>query len=286
MNRLLRVLPFLFMGAPLLLLPTPADAQCYGGESFCAEFHVGASVGGSVRIGPPAPPPPARAQVIIVEEAPPPPPVVVYQPAPPPPQHTTVVVHETRPVQTHVRYHVEPQFSGIGLHAHLGGMFTDRVHMGGLAGALRIRPNMGHFALDLGLGVYGGEDFNGQDRVEVPLTADVLLFVNPRSRLQFYGVAGVGVSFAHSNDPDAYDPWTDTYYGDDGRDYGYVGGQLGLGLELRLGRRFAINGDVRGFVRERVDSNTDAPEFVDPDTGRTTNTSGGVVGNIGATLYF
>ena len=286
LRRVLSILPVsllsLTAAAAALVLPQTASAQCSGHESFCAEFHVG----GSVQWGPPAPPPPPRTQVIIVEEEAPPPPVVVYQPAPPPPP-TTVVVHETRPAPVrhqYVTYAVEPAFSGMGIHAHLGGMFTSRVRMGGIAGALRLRPNMGHFALDLGIGGYGGQDYNGQDRLEVPLTADVLLYVNPRSRLQFYGVAGVGVSFAHTQEPSDYDWRSDTYRGE-GADYTYVGGQLGVGLELRLGRRFAINGDVRGFVRGRVDDNTGSPEFVSED-GRTTNTSGGVVGNIGATLYF
>lgn len=271
----------LALAAVALALPSPAAAQCYGGEAFCAEVHVG----GSIHFGPPPPP---RQQVIIVHEEPPPPPppVVVYQPAPPPPP-ATVVVHETRPQpQVQYRYRAEPLFSGVGIHAHLGGMFTDNVRMGGIAGALRLRPNMGHFAVDLGIGAYGGQDYNGMDRVEVPLTADVLLYVNPRSRLQVYGVAGIGASFAHTEDPDYYDPWVDTYYGGASRDFVYVGGQLGAGLELRLGSRFAINGDIRGFVRGRVDDNDGGAEFVDPDTGRTTNTSGGVVGNIGATLYF
>ncbi len=271
MNRLLS-LTLLGLGAAAVALPTStAEAQCSPGAFVCAEVHLG----GSIHFGPPAPPPPPRTQVVIVQEAPPPPPppVVVYQPAPPPP--TTVVYAEAQPAPVAVQYDVQPVQLGIGLHGHIGGMFSDSVHMGGATGAFRLRPNDGHLALDLGIGVYAGQDYNGWDRAEVPLTADLMLFVNPESRLQLYGLAGVGVSFAHAEDPFDFGA---------SRDYAYFGGELGVGLEWRLSRWFALNGDIRGFVRERVDDDPQ-PEFIDED-GRTTDTSGGVLGTLGATVYF
>ena len=60
------------------------------------------------------------------------------------------------------------------------------------------------------------------------------------------------------------------------------------GLELRLNEWFAINGDIRGFIRTRIDDDG-RPEFVEVDADgsqRSTNTSGGVTANLGATLYF
>jgi hypothetical protein len=249
-----------------------------GDEAFCAEFHGG----GSVHFGmaPPPPPPPRRAQVVIVHEEPPPPPVVVYQPAPPPPARVVVVTEVQPQPRPAPRYRLEPVRLGVGVHGRLGGMISDRVQMGGIAGAFRIRPNDGHLAVDLGVGIYGGQDYHGNDRVEVPLTADLLLYVNPQNRLQLYGVLGVGASFASIDDGG----WRGTFDEDDMHST-YLGGQLGVGLELRLSRWFAINGDIRGFVRERVDSTSNRPEFTAAD-GRTTNTSGGAVGNIGATIYF
>lgn len=284
MNRLLIASTLGLAALATTLIPARVQAQCTGDELFCAEasFRMNASfrMGGSVRT---APPPPRRAQVVVVHEPapPPPPPVVVYQPAPPPPQPTTVYVEtQAQPVRHEVHYDVEPVQLGVGLHGHIGGMFTRDVQMGGATGALRIRPGDGHFGVDLGIGVYGGQDHNGWDRVEVPLTADVLLFLNPDDRLQVYGIAGVGVSFAQAEQNGFDDP----YFDYNAREYAYVGGELGAGLELRLSRWFAINGDVRGFVRERVDDDPE-PEFV-ADDGRTTDTSGGVLLNLGATVYF
>jgi hypothetical protein len=69
--------------------------------------------------------------------------------------------------------------------------------------------------------------------------------------------------------------------------YSYFGAQLGLGTEVRVSRRIAIGGDVVGFIRGRTDDKASyAPEFVDPNTGRATNTSGGGLVRVGATFYW
>ena len=44
--------------------------------------------------------------------------------------------------------------------------------------------------------------------------------------------------------------------------------------------------DGRGLSRAGVCNNTNAPEFTDIATGRTTNTSGGFVGSGGVAIYF
>ena len=173
---------------------------------------------------------------------------------------------------------MEPR--GYGIHGTIGGTVTADLAMGGVHGSFRFRPNMGHFALDLGIGAYGGMDYNGLERVEVPLTADALVYVNPRQRFQIYGVAGLGLSFAHA----------EGFQGGDflQRDYAHFGAQLGAGAELRLSRWFSVNADVRGFVRERIDNNP-TPEFTEIDVDgdlRSTDTSGGVLVNIGGTVYF
>jgi hypothetical protein len=66
-----------------------------------------------------------------------------------------------------------------------------------------------------------------------------------------------------------------------------VGAQLGFGVEARITRQFVLGGDLLGFLRERQDRDADEqPEFVDPVTHRTTNTSGGGVIRLGATFYW
>jgi hypothetical protein len=204
----------------------------------------------------------------------------MVQPAPRP---AVVVVDAPPPITTEVVM-VEPLRLGWGVHGHIGGSVTPDVYMGGATGALRLRPNDGHLAVELGIGTYAGEDYNGLDRVEVPLTVDVLAFANPDDQLQVYGLLGVGMSFAHV---EGFDDSSDRFFQ---RDYAYFGGEVGLGLELRLSENFALNGDVRGFLRERVDDAAE-PEFVERDdngrlTGRITDTSGGALVTLGGTLYF
>ena len=266
----------------LMLTPT-AQAYCPPGSWFCAEVHVGGYLQ--------APPPPPRQQIIIMEPAPPPPPVVILQPAPPPPppRAQVVLVGPAPPAEVVVIDQERPR--QWGLHGHIGGAIGPEVRMGGMGGALRLRPNDGYLAVDLGLGAYAGQDFNGYDRVEVPMTADLLLFLNPESTLQVYGLVGLGISVAHSETPiDLSYPgpvYYDTY---ETRDFVHMGAQIGAGLELRLSSSFALNADLRGFVRQRVDGD-EAPEFVEVNdrgepTGRSTDTSGGGLLTLGGTIYF
>jgi hypothetical protein len=242
-------------------------------QAMPASAQIVVQVGPVMRPAPPPPPvvivrpmqPPPPPRVIIVQRQPPPPPRVVYVQQPPPPQ----VVVQQAPVQVQPR-----QASGrFGIHAQVGGIGAQSVRMGGFQGGLRIRPTE-HFALDIGAGVYGGQDYNGFDRVEVPFIVDALVFVNPQHRVQFYLLGGVGTSVAFRQAPDSFGP-VDRL--------AYVGGEAGGGLEFRLTRGFALNVDGRAFMRARIDS--DIPEFVDAD-GNTTNVSAGGSVNFGATLYF
>lgn len=282
---------FLALAALLGLGANTADAQCMPGSMFCGEVQV--------QVGVPMPPvvyvQPAPPPVVYVQPAPPPP-VVYVQPAPPPPQQV-VVVQQQQPQRVYVQaapppVYVEPapvEVDGrVGLHANVGFMANDHLSIGGAGVALRFRPQP-YFALDIGIGGYGGTDYNQNARVEVPITADALFFFNPQSPLQLYGLIGGGVSYAHVEPSGAtFSPLGDAFMQND---YVYVGAQFGLGLEYRMSPYFALNIDLRGFVRSRVDSNTAIPEFVEVDdnghaTGRTSNTSAGVYSTIGATLYF
>jgi hypothetical protein len=233
-----------------------------------------------VRVDPPHP----RRHVVVVERrgAPEPPPQPRQRGHHPPrtPGHTVTVEHESK-----VHYAQGPQLDrpNLGVHGHVGGITSSQVDMGGFTAAFRLRPQE-HIGLDLGIGAYGGTDYNGLDRAELPVTADLLFFVNPQHPLQVYFVAGAGVSFAHAEGVNRHTGHRES------RDFTYAGGQAGVGLEWRIADHFALNTDLRGFLRKMVDSGNGQAEFVEYDdgrrTGRTTNLSGGGVFNLGATVYF
>ncbi len=264
-----------------------ARAQCPPNARFCAGVSYGGPVAVPVSrgaqviitVGPGRQPPPPPPPVVIVRPAPPPPPpVVVYRQAPPPPP---VVVYRqaAQPAYSVQRRDVSGTMGLRFFAAGAGGGSNSRAgngRLGGVGMALRIRPQE-RFAVDVGAAIYGGTDYEGNERVEIPVTADALFFVNPQHRAQFYLLAGVGGSFAYGQ--------TSTALGLE-RNYTYVGGQAGAGLEFRLTRGFAINLDVRGFMRAQPGG---APEFQrTTSTGsvETTRTSAGMIGTVGTTLYF
>lgn len=268
-----------------LSTPTSAEAQCWSRRP-CARGDVYVAPRGAyVRVGRPYYYPPSGT--VIVTVPPPTPPRYIIVEAPPPPPHYVIVEPPQEPVVTQApQPEPEPapeppapaprarRRGRVGIHGSIGGIAAESVSMGGFAAALRLRPT-DHFAFDLGVGAYSGEDWNGQQRLEVPITLDLLAFVNPRRRLQLYFVLGVGASAAFLEDETS---WNQDY----DPSYTYLGGTAGIGLEWRLGQHFALNADARGFLRRRVDS--DEPEFVDGT--RETNTSAGLLGNLGATVYF
>lgn len=283
--------------AAALLFASPASAQtteCQPDDLFCAELRIGPGSAG-VRVGGAPPPPPApQPPVVVVEQEPPPPPppvvvrpapqpptVIVQQPPPPPPPQTVYVQQPPRRVAVQRERERFP-YSSTGLHLHVGGLFGDNVAMGGTGAAFRIRP-IPHLAIDLGAGIYGGDDYNGMSRWEVPVTGDLLFFFNPQHRFQFYALAGIGLSVGHAEGYNFRDP----YARYQSRDLIHLGGELGLGVEWRISRVFALNLDVRGFIRERVDGSPE-PEFreLTSEGWQSTNTSAGVLGRLGMTFYF
>jgi hypothetical protein len=279
------------VAAGFTLRPSTLHAQCNPDSSVCVHVEVD---GSSPHAPPPAPPAPAAEpaplppvpqppRVIIIEgestpppaPEPPPPPPAAEPPPPPPPAPEP----EPHPWDgTPAPRDADPR---LGIQTYVAGVGGRDVNMGGFGSAFRIRP-LPHFAVDLGIGFFGGQDYNGMDRFEVPFTADLLVFVNPRSRLQLYFVGGLGVSFGMV---DGYNVHLGTY---DQREFRHVGAHTGVGLEWRIGRHFALNADFRAFIRQRVDNNDPWPEFSEPYAGgmRSTDTSAGTVGRLGATFYF
>ena len=147
--------------------------------------------------------------------------------------------------------------------------------MGGLGFSVRPRLNP-HFAIDFGVDFLRGRDFNADDRSETAFFINPMFFVNPRNRVQVYVLAGFGFSGAEV-----------THFDQTRSHYNYMGFDAGLGVELRFWRHIAIDGDMLAFVRGRTDDAARLdPEFVDPSTGRSTNTSGGALFRLGMTYYF
>ncbi len=208
----------------------------------------------------------ARAEVVVVRPESSSSQVVVKTKPP------TVVIVKNTPAQQPATKPPPPQQRDrkVGLHFDFGGTFGPRVLMGGFGGALRFRPKE-HIGIDLGSGYYAGNDYQGFYRTEIPLTANVLFFLNPQHKFQFYFVIGPGLSFGR----------VDTI--NEVRRMTHIGGQAGAGVELRLAPAFALNADVRGVIRHRIDSDP-RPEFFDGVRG--TNTSGGAVLTFGGTFYF
>ncbi|MFW6051498.1 MAG: outer membrane beta-barrel protein [Myxococcota bacterium] len=292
MTRLWLASVSVFASLTALLAARPAAADCDPGSRFCLDVDVQ----GSVQVGPPRG---RHAQVVVVEEQPPPPPpppapprVIVVeaetQQAPPPePPPPPAPPPPAEPDPAHVPEMPPPEElpdPKLGVHVHVGGVGARNVQMGGVTAGFRFRP-WSHLAIDLGMGGYGGTDYNGLDRAEIPVTMDLLFYVNPQHRLQLYFLAGGGLSVAHA---EGFNVHTGDFQS---RDFAYVGGEAGVGLEWRIARRFALNADIRAFLRQRVDENDAQPEFVEYDdagrpTGRTTDTSAGAIGTLGATFYF
>ncbi len=151
----------------------------------------------------------------------------------------------------------------------------------------RFRPSA-YAAVQVNLDGYGGRDYYGRSRSEAAFGVDGIFFLNPRSRSQFYLVGGIGWASANVNSNCSYYGQGSSGYNEfcqPGGDYRYFGGQLGFGTEFRFNRHWAVNGDIRGFVRTRTDSDKDRlPEFISGN--RATNTSGGALLSLGAVLYF
>ena len=281
------------------LVSAPAFADCLPGTGLCAS--AGASVGlpipnvqmgGQVTIGipiptfgipipgvTPAPAPAPAPQVVIVPGYQPPPPVYVYQqPAPRP-----TYVYQPQPAWGASRLGVDIRVDGA---AGFGANRAQSAYgMGGAGLGLRYRATP-HFGVELGVDVLAGRDFNDAKRLEVAGSLGGLLFVNPRSRVQLYFSAGVLGNHAKASPtaPSTVPPGAGSLRDPVDQTYNHVGGYAGLGLEMFATRRLAFHLDARGMVRQNVSG--DAPEFTDTTTGRTTNTSGGVVGSAGMVFYF
>jgi len=170
-----------------------------------------------------------------------------------------------------------------GVHAEVGGMFWNHLAMGGGALAFRLRP-VPWLGVDLGVGGYHGVNYDKGERTEVNFTASFFYFVNPRDALQLYFVAAADFTVAEVDTSVRFPPEV-IFIDYTTERSAYVGGQLGLGVEWRLGRHVALNTDLRGFLRRRT-TDTATPDFVNQESGATANFSAGPRVTIGTTIYW
>jgi hypothetical protein len=149
----------------------------------------------------------------------------------------------------------------------------DDANLGGVGVSGRYALNQ-VVTLDLGVDSILGTDYNGYDRSELSLSFSSLFFLNYHPVVRTYLLIGLNASRAQVE-----------VDGDD-QTWGYLGGHTGLGLDIALDPRVALNVDVLAFVRGRTDSRAARqPEFTD-GLGRVTNTSGGGLLRGGVTLHF
>jgi opacity protein-like surface antigen len=255
----------------------------------------------------PAPPQPPTVVVWPVLLRAVPPPVVIYQPVPAAPPTRVIIV--TRgygyggygyPAYRPVRPVVVPQRTapvvrstpqkrsewGMNLRVEglaLGRGKAENAGMGGLGLSLRYRP-VPAFAFDMGVDVLAGVDYNGFHRTETPLSLSGMIFVNPKSRMQFYFMGGVNYSHAKVRS-DVASPLLVDNGEDFSARYSYLGAQGGAGLEFRISKHLGLNVDGLGFVRRRVDDGP-TPEFRDPKTGKDTKSSGGGIFRGGISFWW
>jgi hypothetical protein len=279
------------------LLSAPALADCVPGTGLCAGVGArigipvpGVQVGGQVTVGIPIP-------TIIFPGATPPP------AAPPPPEAPpqVVVVPQYQPQPAYQYYPQRPMYGyapqpnwgasrlGVDLRvdgaAGFGGSVGHNAYgMGGAGVGLRYRATP-HFGVELGVDVLGGRDYNDNHRLEVAGSLGGLLFVNPRSRVQLYFSAGVLADHARANGDGTPTTTANSTVSTQpaALEYNHVGGYGGLGLEMFATRHLSFHLDARGLIRQNVGGNS--PEFTDAN-GKSTNTSGGVLGTAGMVFYF
>lgn len=145
--------------------------------------------------------------------------------------------------------------------------------MGGVGASIRYEVNP-VLTLDGGIDSMLGRDYNGYDRSEVSLSLSSLLYLNQHRQIRTYGIFGLNTSAAQVD------------IAGDARGWGYFGAHAGLGLDIALDRRVALNLDLLGFIRGRTDQRAARePEFTD-GSGRVSNTSGGGLFRGGFTLHF
>ena len=252
----------------------------------------------------PAPPPPVMDQPVAPPQeqyAPLPPPPVYMQPAPvqqpmymqpapvqqpmymqpapvqpvaPPPAMNVVTVQRPSLPQWKSRFGIGARF--VGAVSLENQDFSDRFTQLGFGGELLYRANR-RVVLELG-GEYQKRMSNGFERYDVPVTLGVRLHIGaPDWVVSPYFVTAVGGVYSNLDYVRSQDKaW-------------YLEGQLGGGLEVRLGQHFVLNADLRGDGRYRVDEPDATTQSTQKVNGVVLSPLGnqyGLQARLGAAIYF
>ena len=230
----------------------------------------------------PAPPPPVMDQPVAPPQeqyAPLPPPPMYMQPAPvqpvaPPPAMNVVTVQRPSLPQWKSRFGIGARF--VGAVSLENQDFSDRFTQLGFGGELLYRANR-RVVLELG-GEYQKRMSNGFERYDVPVTLGVRLHIGaPDWVVSPYFVTAVGGVYSNLDYVRSQDKaW-------------YLEGQLGGGLEVRLGQHFVLNADLRGDGRYRVDEPDATTQSTQKVNGVVLSPLGnqyGLQARLGAAIYF
>ncbi|MDY0061534.1 MAG: outer membrane beta-barrel protein [Myxococcota bacterium] len=165
-----------------------------------------------------------------------PPPAPVYY-------HPGVVVHHPAPATRVVRKAPAPEptvglllkLGALGFSPEHSGMQGDDLSLGSVGAAMRFNFDP-HWAMELSAETARGSDsYYGIERSTVPLSASLVLNLLPRSALNLYGLAGVGMQFTEAR-VNSYGYKTS---------YTRPTGHLGAGAELRLSRALRLFSDLK-----------------------------------------
>ncbi len=219
----------------------------------------------------PPPPAPVYAQPAPVYA----PPVQVQQSLPPPaPVHTVVVPQRPPQPQWRSRFGIGVRF--VGAVSTENQEFADRFTQLGLGGELLYRASR-RIVLELG-GEYQKRMNNGFERYDVPVTLGMRLHIGaPDWVVSPYFVGAVGGTYSKLDYVRSQDKaW-------------FLDGQLGGGLELRLGQHFVLNADLRGDGRYRLndpDATTQSTLKVNGTVLNPMSNQYGLQARLGAAVYF
>ena len=232
----------------------------------------------------PLPPPPVYMQPAPVQQpvymqpAPVQPPVYMQpapvQPVAPPPAMNVVTVQRPSLPQWKSRFGIGARF--VGAVSLENQDFSDRFTQLGFGGELLYRANR-RVVLELG-GEYQKRMSNGFERYDVPVTLGVRLHIGaPDWVVSPYFVTAVGGVYSNLDYVRSQDKaW-------------YLEGQLGGGLEVRLGQHFVLNADLRGDGRYRVDEPDATTQSTQKVNGVVLSPLGnqyGLQARLGAAIYF
>ena len=231
------------------------------------------------------PPPPPQADVQQLPQPPvyqaPPPPPPVYQAPPPPPVYQAPPPPAYAPPMTQYRPPVLPQWQakyGFGARfaaAINNDRFTSFSQLG-FGGELLFRTHR-RLVIELA-GEYQKRVDNGFDRYDVPVTLGMRVHIGaPDWVVSPYFVFAGGAAYSNLDYLHSHDiAW-------------FLDGQLGGGLEIRLGKHVALTADLRGDGRYRITAPDEATAntiSIDGKPFAPMQNSYGLQARLGAAIYF